>query len=261
MIVYKIVLLLFLSALPLGDEPPQHLRRGKELLDSFKEKEAVAFFTAVIADRPNDAVAYYYRGLAYTGLGKADEAIADYSQAIRIDPKYAKAFTERGRMYLAQKKYKQAMQDLTTSVDMNSNDPAPLHWRGIAHYESGEYGKAIEDFEQGQRIDTDYPNFYLDLAWALATCPDRKVRDGKRALEVATQLNRLAAGRDHSGFELTAAAYAELGKFKDAVEWQTKAVKMLANRKREAQKKRAEVRLKQYEEEKPLRYSSWVDWN
>jgi len=63
------------------------------------------------------------------------------------------------------------------------------------------------------------------LAWLLATCPDANLRDGQQALSIATrvvQQNRSAANLD-----TLAAAYAETGRFSDAVHVQEQAIAQL----------------------------------
>jgi len=56
----------------------------------------------------------------------------------------------------------------------------------------------------------------LYLAWELATNPDEKARDGKRAVELA-EAAVLARGRTPDDLDTLAAAYAEAGRFDEAV--------------------------------------------
>jgi tetratricopeptide (TPR) repeat protein len=65
-----------------------------------------------------------------------------------------------------------------------------------------------------------------NLAWTLATCPDDGVRDGRRALALASRLNAKAP---HSVpyVGTLAAAYAEVGRFPDAIRTQQEALALL----------------------------------
>jgi len=47
---------------------------------------AIADYTEVIRQRPNDAGTYLNRALAYSAKSDYDRAIADYEAALRIDP-------------------------------------------------------------------------------------------------------------------------------------------------------------------------------
>ena len=60
-----------------------------------------------------------------------------------------------------------------------------------------------------------------DLAWLLATCPDNSVRNGQKAVELAQQAVQLSNGRSPEILDTLAAAYAEAGRFHEAVETAT----------------------------------------
>jgi nucleotide-binding universal stress UspA family protein len=65
---------------------------------------------------------------------------------------------------------------------------------------------------------------YNSYAWLLATCPDGRVRDGKKAIEYARRACELQGWKDPNGLETLAAAYAEDGQFGEAIRWQRKAL-------------------------------------
>jgi hypothetical protein len=65
---------------------------------------------------------------------------------------------------------------------------------------------------------------YGNFAWILATCPEGKVRDGKRAIQMATKACELTDWKSGRELSILAAAYAENGQFDEAVRYQTKAL-------------------------------------
>ena len=62
----------------------------------------------------------------------------------------------------------------------------------------------------------------MNLAWLLATCPDARHRDGKKAVEFAARHCLFVTGGTPNHLNTLAAAYAEGGDFAKAVEWQEK---------------------------------------
>jgi Flp pilus assembly protein TadD len=63
----------------------------------------------------------------------------------------------------------------------------------------------------------DYSPACNNLAWILATSPLDAVRNGARAVDFARQANQIARGQDPNVLSTLAAAYAEAGRFTDAI--------------------------------------------
>jgi tetratricopeptide (TPR) repeat protein len=55
-------------------------------------RTATVYFAKCIKYRPNDADAYYMRGLSFEQLGEYRKSNRDYLEAVRIDPGYKEAF-------------------------------------------------------------------------------------------------------------------------------------------------------------------------
>ena len=132
----------------------------------------------------------YSRGWRYGAKGEYDRAIADLDQAIRLKPDYNQAFRDRGRVY----------------------------------HIKGEYDRAIADFNQAIRLRPDYARAFNELAWLLATTRDTRLRDGSRAVKLAKEAVRLNDTPAHR--DTLAAAFAEAGRFDDAVAEQERAIEM-----------------------------------
>ena len=84
----------------------------------------------------------------------------------------------------------------------------------------------------------------------LAVCPDEHFRDGEKAIEHATRACELTQWREMICLNTLAAAYAEVGKFDKAVEFENKALEMAT---KDADKKRYHDRLRLYQSGKPYR--------
>jgi tetratricopeptide (TPR) repeat protein len=123
--------------------------------------------------------------------------------------------------------------------------------RGNDFADRGEYEKAIADYQEAIRLAPTEDEAYTALAWLLATCPEDRVRDGKKAVELATKGCELSGWKDADALSTLAAAHAECGEFEEAVKWQKKALKIGFDREEETEDAREQLRL--YQERKPYR--------
>ena len=96
---------------------------GNSLLGKGEYDKAIAAFSDAIHVDPNQARAYYGRGLALGATRKFDEAIADYSEAIRLDPTLAPAYQSRGKAHLEKRNADQALADCNTAIRLDPTLP------------------------------------------------------------------------------------------------------------------------------------------
>ena len=64
----------------------------------------------------------------------------------------------------------------------------------------------------------------ISLAWIQATCPDASVRNGSQAVALMEKANQLSNDSDAKVLRTLAAAYAETGRFDDAIATAQKAI-------------------------------------
>jgi tetratricopeptide (TPR) repeat protein len=86
-------------------------------------------------------------------------------------------------------------------------------------YGRQQYAKAISLYEQliaDDKFDSTPKN---NLARLLATCPDQRFRDGRRALELALEAYEQTSRSDWKLMCVISAAYAEQGDFSSAIHW------------------------------------------
>jgi tetratricopeptide (TPR) repeat protein len=89
----------------------------------------------------------------------------------------------------------------------------------------GDYARAMADYTKAIELDPKDAEPYNNLAWFLAVNPESKYRDGVKAIELAKKAVEL---KDTAGcIDTLAAAYAEAGRFQDAIRTEEGAIAKL----------------------------------
>jgi len=104
-------------------------------------------------------------------------------------------------------------------------EPAnPTHFfnRGMSAEIKGDFNQAIINYNKTIKVAPEYAPAYNNLAWIMATCPDKRYRNGSQAIEFAEKASSL--GKQVDSLDTLAAAYAEAGKFKKAATIQKDAI-------------------------------------
>lgn len=260
-----------------------YARRGEAWSILGEHDKAASDYAEAIRLRPYEIDWHINRGIILRDKGDHDGAIRDFTQAIQLDPSAAGAYHNRGWTYSMKKEYDKAISDCNESLRLNpTNNYLALNRRGIAYLGLGdldwaladfdevlrinpnhvyayfnrakvwvlknEPAKAVREYELSFKVDSQRAESYNSLAWLLATCFDEKVRDGKRAVELANRACELSKFQVMSHLDTLAAAYAESGQFAEAVKWQQKALENEEYAKRYGEK--AKERLRLYQEQK-----------
>jgi tetratricopeptide (TPR) repeat protein len=97
---------------------------------------------------------------------------------------------------------------------------------GDALLRQGKIGEAISHYEKALQIAPALVSTLNNFAWALSTAPDASLRNGARALGLAAKANQLADGENPILLRTLAAAYAENGRFNDAIETAQRALQV-----------------------------------
>ncbi|CAN5376860.1 hypothetical protein BH11PLA2_BH11PLA2_50790 [soil metagenome] len=153
--------------------------------------------------------------------------------------------------------------------DISAWSPA-IAWQHVAYNleNVSKYAEAKAAYVESLKLNPDLELTQNRTAWLLAVCPDAKVRDGKLAVELATKICEKTNHINPRYLTILAAAYAEAGRFDDAVATEEKAITVLKTATRSipagmlvgpgVQLKESETRLQLYRDKKPYRPESTV---
>ena len=119
--------------------------------------------------------------------------------------------------------------------------------------------EAIEQYERAVALAPEDPHSRNNLAWILATSSDGSIRDGAKAIGFAEQAAALSGGRDPQFLRTLGAAYAETGRFTEAVSAARQAVAIANMQGKQGLAKNLEKDLVFYRANLPLRANSAGD--
>ena len=187
-------------------------------------EKAHQFAERAVEEQSSNAMALNSRGWVLFKLDRVEEAIYDLSRAIRFAPKLSIAYGNRGVCYVAINDFEKAIADHTSHLKLTPGNPFALSNRAVAWFGKGEFDKALADYRAAEKIAPNLDEALNGFAWFLATCPNEKYRDGKLALEKATEACKISEYKDWYQVDTLATAHAELGEFDKAVEWAEKAL-------------------------------------
>jgi Flp pilus assembly protein TadD len=192
-----------------------HDQLGRVLLQQKKYAEAEAEFGEILQLNPSNASAHTCLGYALAAQGKYADAEAEYSNALMLKPDDADISQALALIRLKAESEKK----LASLYDALKILPTPEAHIQIAIILAikGEFQYAIEHYNEALRLKPDSPDVLNNLAWLLATCPDAHIRNGVQAVKYAERACELTHHHMTPLVGTLAAAYAEAGRFDDAI--------------------------------------------
>ncbi len=187
---------------------------------------AIADCSQAIEFNPGSAKAYNNRGFAYVFKGAYEAALGDFDRAIAINPRYVDAYSNRCLAWIRQERYARAVTDCSQALAINPRSAKSLYNRGFARDRQGDPAGALGDYIQALSVNPDYIEVFNNIAWILATSPDERLRDGERAVALAERA--AAHAPDVNFMDTLAAAYAEAGRYEEAVAMENRVISILA---------------------------------
>jgi tetratricopeptide (TPR) repeat protein len=200
--------------------------RGWGRTERLELDAAVADLTLALELDPDLAWAYVNRAYAWNEKGRFDQAIADCDRAIAINPALVMAYVNRGFAWNQKEDFDRALADSQRAIDLDPQSALAFINRGHAWHEKGNRRQARDDCEEAARLAPDHGVVLNSLAYLLATCPDRELRDGPRAMRLAERAAELRPELPMV-WDTLAAAYLEAGRLELAKITQEKAIALL----------------------------------
>jgi tetratricopeptide (TPR) repeat protein len=215
-------------------------------------KKAIEDYTKLIERKPDDIEPLCSRGLCYAQSGEEKKAFEDFDKAVSIAPKSAVARQLRGSAHADAGRKTEALTDFKEAINIDPNNPATYLYRAHLYLVEDQPEDALADFEEVMRRAPGFSGASNDYAWTLATNPNDKVRDGRKAVKYAKDACHETDYKHAPTVDTLAAAYAEAGEWEEAVKWQEEAAK-LAEKTHPKDVEGMKKRLLLYKEKRPYR--------
>ncbi len=200
------------------------------------------------------------RGQTLTRRGHSDdakalyrEAIGFYHDALRSKPDYAEAHLNLGNALASQGQIHQAIGEFQRAIEAKHNFVKAHCALGRALSQQKQFAEAIFHYHAALQIDSDDLVALSELAWLRATCPEAAFRNAAEAVFLAEHASKLPDGRQPTVLDTLAAAYAEAGRFSDAVRVGRTALDLAGMEKNEPLVKNIQARLRLYMAKMPYR--------
>jgi protein O-mannosyl-transferase len=264
-----------------------HNRLGEVYLSQGKTAKAVEYLRRALEIEPDFADAHCNMGNALSEQGQTGKAAAEYQKALGLNPKLVTAEANLGCILMREGNFDGAIVHLRKALAMEPNYPLALTNLGTALWQKGKLAEAIAQYEEAVKIAPNFPDAHYNLGRALysqgriepalahwrtvlklrpdsvatlilmarvlSTYPDASLRNGKEAVELAQRAAKLSGGRDPAVLDAQASAFAEDGRFPEAVEAADRALEAASAQGNSALAGVIRQRIALYRENRPYR--------
>ena len=209
-----------------SDNDVAHNNLGYLCAERGELDEAISHFESAAKIRSGKTNPHYDAGSAFVQMNladalarkdRSDEAMVHYEEAIRLQPYYADAYYNRGNVLFAKGRIDEAIADWEWTLQLQPNDADAHTSLGNAFLRQGSFKDAIAQYEMAVALAPEDTHSRNNLAWTLATSSDDSIRDGAKAVGFAEQAVVLSGVREPQFLRTLGAAYAESGRFTEAI--------------------------------------------
>jgi Flp pilus assembly protein TadD len=201
-------------------EPNSYLGRvmlGNALFERRELDGALSQYEAGLRLQPDYPDGWERAGVVLIEQGRPAEAMPYLRKAVELAPgwpeaqrRLALAWLRQGRMAEAQDAY-QSLAALMPATAEGQRDLADMLAEGH------QFPQAVRCYQEALRLNPGFEAALNNLAMLRASCPQAEFRNGSEAVQLAEAACRLSGRRNPSFLGTLAAAYAEAGRFGDAV--------------------------------------------
>jgi tetratricopeptide (TPR) repeat protein len=188
----------------------------------------VSLFSSALRDGFRTSRIHNNLGAAFLSQGKHDEALGQYALALQVAPGNPRPRINLASILLQQGRLDESALHCRLALEHAASGPYAASRRGFqirGHLilagglrRQGRLAEAATHYKEVLAIAPNHFGALNDLAWLLATNPDPATRDGAEAIRLAQRAYQSKRRAVASTLDTLACAYAEAGRFEEAVE-------------------------------------------
>jgi tetratricopeptide (TPR) repeat protein len=224
-------------------------------------RDSETLFTHALAVTSNNDVALNNLGIIFLDKGQLDKAISKLEAAIDLRPENAPAHNNLAKALLRKGQVSEAMVHYRKFLELEPANVEARNTLGTALIQQGHVREAIDQWQEALKTQPENGNAASNLAWVFATCPEDSIRDGTRAAELGERALRISGGKIPMIYKVLAAAYAENGRFAEAVETAQRGAELATGQGNPALAAELENNIALYQSGRPLRDPSIANGN
>jgi tetratricopeptide (TPR) repeat protein len=219
-------------------------------------RDSETLFRHALSVTKNNDVAENNLGIVFLGQGKLDEAISLLQSAVDLRPDNSPAHENLAKALLQKGQVTDALIHYRKLLELEPGNIEVHNIVGTVLIQQRQVKEGVEEWQKVLAIQPDNGNAMSNLAWIFATSPDQSLRDGPKAVELAEQALRFSAGRIPILFRTLAAAYAESGRFAEAIQTAQRGIELANSQGNLGLATELQGNIALYQERQPLRDSS-----
>ena len=189
-------------------------------------QDSETLWSHALACTTDNIIAEGNLGQACYAKGKIREAMMHFQNSLRIEPNQASVHSSLGVFFLEMGRVSESLTHLQKALEIEPNFADAHYNLGNTHLQMGQAKEALSHYKRALEIDPNDTEALNNMAWILATWPDALTRDGAKAVELAERADSLTRGKSPVISATLAAAYAEAGRFAEAVKTGQRALQL-----------------------------------
>ena len=231
-----------------------HNNMGRFLVVQGRLDEAQVQLEEAVALNPDLADAQNRLGRVLAARGHLGEATVHFEKAVQLNPKLADPQNDLGIALFSLGKLTEALPHFEKAIEINPQFAEAHCYLGmVLYYAMGKVPESLSQWQEAIRLEPDNALAMNQMAHVLAASPEASDRNAEEALRLAERAVQLSSGQDPEYLSTLAIAYANGGRFPEALDVAHRALQLATQQNQPELVRKFNSEIKFYEAGQPFR--------